>query len=446
MPQTKRDVYAHAAPATTAFVLLLLVASFPPPAAAAATFRALAPLPFARSDHTATTMPDGLIYLLGGCDGAQNCDNTTGVESASFCACTSFTRNIAAFDAARGAYLPGGPALPPMPAPRYRHLACAVRDVIFVFGGRDLATDAMITAVDAFNATSRAWLPSSQLASYPLGPAGLGSDNSCSTVGEVIYVFGGYTQDYSVSLGTVWAFAPFANGSLAAGGAGVWTRRAGAMLTGRGDFASVTALDGRIHVYGGYRSPDFCSPLASHEIYDPAADNFTLAAPLPRALAEKDDGLVVGGLLFSIGGETKADATGCGDVDITPLTKVYSFSGATNSWSVVGDLPDGRMRFASAERNGVIYTFGGQGALLDAGSSTPFLPILYTAFSYSPTDSGGGGGGGAAAAGASYGPGDIAGAVIGTALVMLFLQGGSARWRHRSSGSDLSRVRRMPLP
>ena len=164
----------------------VLLATLSRGAGAAAAFAgvlgALAPLPFARSDHTATAMPDRLVYIMGGCDGAQVCDNSTG--GSGFCACTSFTRNVAAFDVASGTYVPANSARlpPPMPMPRYRHLACAVRDVIVIFGGRVLSTDAIITQVDAYNTTSRTWLPSAQLAPYPFD---LGSDNSCSTVNDV---------------------------------------------------------------------------------------------------------------------------------------------------------------------------------------------------------------------------------------------------------------------
>ena len=430
-------------------LVLLLLLSLAPRAAAQApvvsgggAFTPIAPLPFARSDHTATAMPDGLIYLLGGCDGAQNCANVSGTPEASlFCFCSSFTASVTIYDPARDAYAVSTPAapLPPMPAPRYRHLACALRDVIFVFGGRDLATDAIITQVDAFNVTARAWLPSAQLAAYP---ADLGSDNSCSSLadGASIVVLGGYTGNYAVSLATIYVFRPFAGGDLSAGGAGVWSRRAAQLATGRGDFSSVE-LGGLVHVYGGYSvAQGFCAPLGSHEVYDPAADAVAPGAPLPHALAEKDDGVALGGAIFSIGGETKSVATGCGDADIVALTAVYALvpaagaAAAATNWTTAAALPSPRMRFASAVVGNVIFTFGGQGPLVDGGSATPFLPILYSALSFSlgaPPSATAAGGGGAAA---SFGPGSIVGAVLGTAAAMLLVQAGLSRWRVRTAG------------
>jgi len=411
-----------------------LCASLPRASLALGSFRALAPLPFARSDHTATAMPDGLIYLTGGCDGAQNCD-TSGGPGASYCACSSFTRNVAAYDAARDAYLPSSAALPPMPTPRYRHLACAVRDLLVVIGGRDLATDVIIAQVDAFNVTNRTWLAPGTLAPYPAGL--LGSDNSCSTVGDVIYVFGGYTQDYSATLGSAFSFEPLK------GAAATWNVLSGTMLKGRGDFASVATADGLVHIYGGYASPDFCSPLASHEVFDPASSNFSAAPPLPAGLAEKDDGVVLGGLLLSIGGETKGVATGCSDTDILPLRALYAFTGA--NWTAVATLPDARMRFASAELGGTVYTFGGQGELVDAGSDFPFLPILYTAFSFTLNSAPAAPPAPAPAAAPSFSAGDVAGAAIGSALLALVLNASLGRWRQRTSGSDATRTHRLPL-
>jgi hypothetical protein len=56
-------------------------------------------------------------------------------------------------------------------------------------------------------------------------PADLGSDNSCSTVGDTIYVFGGYTPDYTAALNTIYAFTP---------ATGVWTKQKATLAQGRG--------------------------------------------------------------------------------------------------------------------------------------------------------------------------------------------------------------------
>lgn len=74
-----------------------------------------------------------------------------------------------------------------------------------------------------------------------------------------------------------------------------WTRRAGQLRTGRGDFTG-SALNGLVYVYGGYSVPTgFCLPLSSAEAYSPANDSWVPAPPLPINIAEKGVGLTLGG-------------------------------------------------------------------------------------------------------------------------------------------------------
>lgn len=355
-----------------------------------------APLPFARSDHTATVV-GSLIYLAGGCNGAQNC-------AGGRCACTSVTSNLIAYAPTTNSY---NTSLAPMPTARYRHLACESGGTIYIFGGRALVTDALLTTVDAYNTATGRWR--TLASAYP---ADLGSDNSCSTVGDSIYVFGGYTVDYAATLNSTYAFAPKT---------GAWTRLAN-MTRSRGDFSSVATVDGSVSVYGGYKvsSPpdfdvDFCNPLSHHEVYDPRKNSWAVSAPLPRALAEKDDGVLLNNRIFSIGGETKAVKFACTDTDITPLKTVYSFDAAAGGWATETELPDVRMRFASASYANKLYVFGGQGALVDG----LFLPVLSTTMSYAPAIEAPPG------ASLSYTPAQMAAGILGTVggIVVLGLVG-----------------------
>jgi N-acetylneuraminic acid mutarotase len=365
-----------------------------------------------RSDQTATTMPDGSIYLAGGCDGAQTCDLAAGE-----CSCTALTTDLVKYDPVANTYT----AMPPMPVARYRHLACAVADTIFYFGGRTLPDDTIITQVDAFSIATGAWttLPTTY-------PAGVGSDNSCSTVGGTIYVMGGYSADYSVAFNNTYAFSPATAG---------WTLLSGQMNVGRGDFSSV-AYNGLVHAYGGYTPADFCGPIASHEVYDPVADAWTRLPDLPAPLAEKDDGVVVDGRIFSLGGETKSIDPGCTDLNIVPLPNVYSYNGS--AWTIETFMPDGRMRFASAGVGAnTVYVFGGQGALVDGNT----LPLMFTAYSYSLAPSATPSPSpvfvvAAAASGKVYSHGDMAGAVVGTLACTLLAVGGALLlYRRRAAGS-----------
>jgi hypothetical protein len=365
------------------------------------SWKAIAPLPFARSDHTATTIK-GIIYIAGGCNGAQNCDMSSG-----YCMCSSITKNIVAYDPITNSYTPRG-ALPPMPRARYRHLACAVDDVIYFFGGRDLL-DNQIRNVDAFNATSRKWLTNT-FATYPLG---LGSDNSCSTVGNKIFIFGGYTDYYDQSLNSTYSFEPYGSGSLSSGGIGLWTKKSGELIVGRGDFASTTRDDRYIHIYGGYTVLDFCSPISDAEEYDTFNDIFKRTASMPMKVAEKDDGLYVGGRIVAIGGESKSVAQGCTDLNITALTRVVSYHVSSDTWRNETSMAEPRMRFASSNVGDIVYSFGGQGLIEDGFD---FLPLMYTAvsFSYAIVPP-------AAPLEKVFFTNDIIGAVIGTAAATIFI-------------------------
>ena len=149
------------------------------------------------------------------------------------------------------------------------------------------------------------------------------------------------------------------------------------MVYGRVDFSSV-GLNGTVHVYGGYTAADFCNPIPFHEVYDPVADAWTALAPMWDNVAEKDDGVVVGGYIYSFGGEKKSVSVGCGDTDIYPVKDVMAYNPHTAVWANVTTLPDARMRFAAAAVNGTVWLFGGQGAVVDG----VMIPILTSAYCF----------------------------------------------------------------
>lgn len=328
---------------------------------ASGTYSKLEPMPFSRSDMTVTTVGTKL-YIAGGCDGAQDCN------AVEFCACTSITNNVATYMPLTDSY---GTAAP-MPRARYRHLACETGGTIYVFGGRDL-TDAPILEVDALDTKTGAWTTLPASANYP---SALGTDNSCSTVGGSIFVMGGYSPDYT-ALNATFAFTPAAGPASASW----WVRKAGQLLQARGDFSSVEA-GGKVYAYGGYVTGEFCTPIATTEVYNPAADTWGSAPSLPMGLAEKDDGLVLGGRIYSFGGETKSVPIGCTDEDIMPLRNVYSMDPAAPAagWRVEPDLPIASMRFGGAAFDEAAYIFGGQGAIVDNET----LPIAYRATRFFP--------------------------------------------------------------
>jgi hypothetical protein len=356
------------------------------------------PLPWGRSDLTATVIGPH-VYLAGGCDGAQKCSN-------GLCICSSYTNDFTTFTPSTNKYTTRAP----MPRPRYRHLACPMGDdAILMMGGRTITddpatTDAVMTIMDHFNATTGNW--TTLTTAYPT--AVLGSDNSCSNFGTTVYVFGGYNRDYTVSYASTYSFTitPGTKGLE-----GVF-KALTPMPMGIGDFSSVAfpatlpplaPAPPSIHVYGGYTAnlvpadDWYCKPLTVHFVYTPSTNTWTTAAPMPFPLAEKDDGVVVGGKIFSVGGESKRIAKGCSDTDIVALREVWSWDPAKpGEWGNETWLPSSVMRFASApfpmpttSASGApttttfLYVFGGQKDLIN-GDTLPLSSVVYV-YNPSPT-------------------------------------------------------------
>ena len=117
------------------------------------------------------------MYVAGGCDGSQDC-------SGGYCTCTSLTVDLSVYNPSANTW---DSSLPRLPRPRYRHNACSWRDSIFLIGGRNLTADSIVPQIDVYNTTAHTWstLPSAY-------PADVGSDNTCVTLGDVIYVMGAW--------------------------------------------------------------------------------------------------------------------------------------------------------------------------------------------------------------------------------------------------------------
>jgi N-acetylneuraminic acid mutarotase len=334
-------------------------------------WRNLQPLPLARSD-SAVAVFGNRIYLLGGCDADQVCIKGSG-DMPGYCQCESSTDTVFVFDAATETYS----TAPQMPIPRYRHDACAVGTKLWLFGGRTMPDassgyDSIITQVDTFDTVTGEW--TANVATYP---GDLGSDNSCSTLNGAIYLAGGYSNAYDVSYGTTYRFDP---------GTSTFTRLNGRMLQGRGDFSSAASPGGVLRVWGGYSnaSSDLasswaCLPLATSEVYDPVADAWSAGPPLPMALADHGDGIIINGTIYSVGGETKKRPVGCDYYDLVAVSDVLALNASATAWGRVTPLPVPRMRSTSAGVNSTIYLFGGQSAFVN-GTTLGFFPLAYSAY------------------------------------------------------------------
>ena len=112
----------------------------------------------------------------------------------------------------------------------------------------------------------------------------------------------------------------------------------------RGGHAAVV-LDGKIHVLGGGNSK---STIADHDVFDPAKNAWSAAAPLPRAEGSPA-AVAFDGKLYAIGG--RSGLSDFGAVDI--------YNPTTNAWSE-GPKIEPRGTAGAVVYCDAVYLFGGE--------------------------------------------------------------------------------------
>jgi N-acetylneuraminic acid mutarotase len=136
------------------------------------------------------------------------------------------------------------------------------------------------------------------------------------------------------------------------GGGNTWTTLA-PLLEPRQEIG-VIELQGRIYAAGGYRLDRTSANTV--EVYDPATDRWTMAAPLPRGL-NHPGAAAVGERFYVVGGD---DGRG-------PVATNYEYDPRSNSWAVRAPMPTARSAPMAAVLGGRIYVVGGAP---DSGSRT----------------------------------------------------------------------------
>jgi len=188
------------------------------------------------------------------------------------------------------------------------------------------------------------------------------------------------------TVGIIGDLSPVATATVPPCPGPAWSYRA-PMNTARFEHAAAV-LGNRIYVAGGYDSA--WNELSSVEVYDPALDTWTTAAPLPIV----DSGLcmaAVGGTLYTLSGWYQElfaydPATGTWTTRAAPNQThwlgaaatvggtLYAIGGWTaggsyngveayypdqNVWAPVASMPTGRRYFTAAVADGIIYAIGG---------------------------------------------------------------------------------------
>ena len=137
------------------------------------------------------------------------------------------------------------------------------------------------------------------------------------------------------------------------------------LVTANRILANEGVLDGYGHAFGG-RTNAQTDRVGRHDVYDPATDTWTTAAPLltPRSAGV---GFVQNGRIVYAGGECKDTTTG------TTYNEAEVYNPATNKWTALPALPAGRHAGAATVVGDTAYVIGGNN---NCGANHPAKEIL----------------------------------------------------------------------
>ena len=131
------------------------------------------------------------------------------------------------------------------------------------------------------------------------------------------------------------------------GAQGRWVSRA-ALPIPRSEMAWATALDGRMHIVGGYGEGRV--DRAYHHVYDPALDRWFNAAPLPRG-ANHVAVAADAGRVYALGGFIEQNRN--------PDHNAYVYDAAADRWTTIAPLPRPRGAATAVVLDGKIHLIGG---------------------------------------------------------------------------------------
>jgi len=169
-----------------------------------------------------------------------------------------------------------------------------------------------------------------------------------------LYLFGGYRSTGRFPFDptdAVYAYDPRTD---------TWSARSPMPAGPRGAFTAVTA-GGRIHVIGGAQN----NGLDRHEVYDPATDRWSTAPALPTPRSGLSAALL-GREIVTTGGYV----LGAGGVRSFATVEAYDLD--TGAWRALPDLPAARFGVGAAALGGRLYVFGGL-----ASDEVPSRALVY---------------------------------------------------------------------
>ncbi|MGB7036219.1 MAG: kelch repeat-containing protein, partial [Xanthobacteraceae bacterium] len=123
------------------------------------------------------------------------------------------------------------------------------------------------------------------------------------------------------------------------------------------DHMGVAVIDGKIHIVGG-RTGGQTDNVGEHDVYDPASDKWTKAAPMPTP---RSGGAAVyyHGLLIYAGGECKKRDPNAGFGGGEDFDETEGYDPKTDTWRTLAKLPSARQAFGAAADGTAAYFPGG---------------------------------------------------------------------------------------
>ncbi len=240
-----------------------------------------------------------------------------------------------------------------MPTPRWLMAGAAHsgQNAFYAIGGMDESR--YFSSVEAYFPALNQWV---SLTPLPIQVSGI----QAATIGEDIYVIGGYLPDGSTT-DRAWRYNVLTNS---------WTELAPLPSVKGIATAAVAAANGKVYVIGG-DDGDFYSNDTTYE-YDPATNTWALKAPMPTQ-RENNVAVTLNGKIYVAGGVQAWNGT------LTGLPTFEVYDPASDTWERKVAMIQGRGSPGMATDGVYIYVYGGLSAF-----QTPPGVALETTECYNP--------------------------------------------------------------
>lgn len=208
-----------------------------------------------------------------------------------------------------------------MPSSRQELATAVLGGKVYVLGGYD-DNGTPTTTVEAYNPATNSW---NEVQPLPFP----NNHNAAAVAVGQLFAFGGISNQAFVYDAETDSWKPIAS-----------------MNFPHGSTPAVGVINDKIYVAGGNGLGMTQREL---EVYDPAANTWTVLAPMnvPRNHCA---GGVIGGKLYVAGGRDSPDAP----------SALEAYDPQANSWTPLASMPTPRSGIAAAVLNGEIYAFGGE--------------------------------------------------------------------------------------